>query len=142
MKLIIYKYQIKKFKRSASSAYPREVYGIMLGKRNSGNTYTIIKIIIPAPVEATYEYIIPDYKEIDAIVSRSKLEYIGQIHSHPQASPTVSLHDYQYWDEGKDEIIGIMSIRKRNTYKVTELKFWVKNSSLPVRFKIIEGKST
>lgn len=141
MKLLIYKHQIKKFKRSASSAYPRKVYGIMLGRRNDGNTYTIIQIIVPPAVEATYEYVIPDYKEIDAIVSGNKLQYIGQIHSHPQAAPTVSPHDHKYWDVKKDEIIGIMSIRKRNIYKTTELKFWLKNSALPVRFKIIKKKS-
>ncbi|MCJ7611904.1 MAG: hypothetical protein MUP19_06535 [Candidatus Aminicenantes bacterium] len=31
--------------------------------------------------------------------------------------------------------MGILSVRKRSAYKVTELKFWRKNTSLPVKFK-------
>jgi proteasome lid subunit RPN8/RPN11 len=108
----------------------------MLGKRLKNNTFKISRIVVPPIVEATYDYVIPDYNEIEKIVSSSGLDYIGSIHSHPQAPPTVSSHDYQYWDKNEDEVLGILSIRKRNSYKVTELKFWKKNSSLPVKFKI------
>jgi hypothetical protein len=31
--------------------------------------------------------------------------------------------------------VGILSVRKRNIYKATELKFWRKNAALPVKFK-------
>jgi hypothetical protein len=33
------------------------------------------------------------------------------------------------------EVCGILSIRKRNIYKVTELEFWRRNTVLPVKFK-------
>ncbi|MCI0454740.1 MAG: Mov34/MPN/PAD-1 family protein [Candidatus Dadabacteria bacterium] len=135
MKLILNEKHLSSFKRWASRAYPREVYSIMLGKRLKNNTFKISRIVVPPIVEATYDYVIPDYNEIEKIVSSSGLDYIGSIHSHPQASPTVSSHDYQYWDKNEGEVLGILSIRKRNSYKVTELKFWKKNSSLPVRFK-------
>jgi proteasome lid subunit RPN8/RPN11 len=133
MKLLINECDLCKFKQRASRGYPREVYGIMLGKRLANSTFKILEIVIPPVVEATYDYVIPDYAKIDQIVSSSELEYIGSIHSHPQAPPTISAHDYQYWD--KDRVVGILSVRKRNIYKVTELKFWRKNAALPVKFK-------
>lgn len=133
MRLIINELDLKKFKRKASRFYPREIYGVLLGKKLKNNTYKIMKIVIPPIREATYDYVIPDYEEINRIVSQSGLSYIGSIHSHPQAPPTVSSHDYQYWD--RDLVVGILSVRKRNVYKVTELKFWRKNACLPVKFK-------
>jgi proteasome lid subunit RPN8/RPN11 len=133
MKLLINECDLCRFKKRASRGYPREVYGIMLGKRLANRTFKIIQIVIPPVVEATYDYVIPDYNRIDEIVSGSEFEYIGSIHSHPQAPPTISTHDYQYWD--KDRVVGILSVRKRNIYKVTELKFWRKNAALPVKFK-------
>lgn len=133
MKLLINEGDLNKFKRRASRGYPREVYGIMLGKRLANSTYKIMNIIIPPIVEATYDYVIPDYSMIDKIVASSELDYIGSIHSHPQASPTISAHDYQYWT--KDRVIGILSVRRRSSYKVTELKFWRKNAALPVKFR-------
>jgi proteasome lid subunit RPN8/RPN11 len=136
MKLIINQNDLVKFKKRASRGYPREVYGIMLGKRLANSTFKIVRIIIPPVVEATYDYVIPDYDKIDEIVASSELAYIGSIHSHPQAPPTISSHDYQYWDN--DRVIGILSVRKRNIYKVTELKFWRKNAALPVKFKTVK----
>ena len=133
MKLLIDERDLNTFKKRASRGYPREVYGIMLGKRLANRTYKIVRIVIPPVVEATYDYVIPDYNKIDQIVASSDLDYIGSIHSHPQAPPTISSHDYQYWD--KDRVVGILSVRKRNIYKVTELKFWRKNAALPVKFK-------
>lgn len=133
MKLLVNESHLNKFKRRASRGYPREVYGIMLGKRLANSTYKIVNIVLPPVVEATYDYVIPDYEMIDKIVASSEFNYIGSIHSHPQAAPTISSHDYQYWD--KDRVIGILSVRKRNIYKVTELKFWRKNAALPVKFK-------
>jgi len=133
MKLLINEHDLSTFKKRASRGYPREVYGIMLGKRLANRTYKIVRIVIPPVVEATYDYVIPDYDKIDQIVASSVLDYIGSIHSHPQAPPTISSHDYQYWDN--DRVVGILSVRKRNIYKVTELKFWRKNAALPVKFK-------
>lgn len=133
MKLLINESDLKIFKRRASRGYPREVYGILLGKRLANRTFKIARIIIPPIVEATYDYVIPDYEKIAKIVSRSGLEYIGSIHSHPQAPPTISAHDFRNWDN--DRVVGILSVRKRNVYKVTELKFWRKNAALPVKFK-------
>jgi proteasome lid subunit RPN8/RPN11 len=133
MRLIINECDLIRFKRRAARGYPREVYGIMLGKRLANRTFKIMEIIIPPVVEATYDYVIPDYEKIEEIVASSGLDYIGSIHSHPQAPPTISAHDYQYWD--KDRVVGILSVRKRNIYKATELKFWRKNAALPVKFK-------
>jgi len=133
MRLFINECDLNRFKRRAARGYPREVYGIMLGKRLANRTFKIMQIVIPPIVEATYDYVIPDYGKIDEIVSSSDLDYIGSIHSHPQAPPTISTHDYQYWD--KDRVVGILSVRKRNIYKVTELKFWQKNAALPVKYK-------
>jgi proteasome lid subunit RPN8/RPN11 len=133
MKLIVNEKDLDSFKRWASRIYPREVYGIMLGKKLK-NIYKVLKIVIPPIVESTYHYVIPDYNEIDRIIVSSGLNYIGAIHSHPQAPPTVSFHDYQYWN-GKDKVLGILSVRRRSAYKVTELKFWQKNSSLPIKFE-------
>jgi proteasome lid subunit RPN8/RPN11 len=133
MRLFINERDLNRFKRRAARGYPREVYGIMLGKRLANRTFKIMQIVIPPIVEATYDYVIPDYGKIEEIVSTSDLDYIGSIHSHPQAPPTISTHDYQYWD--KDRVVGILSVRKRNIYKVTELKFWRKNAALPVKFK-------
>jgi len=135
MRLIINELDLNRFKRRASRGYPREVYGILLGKKLKHKTFKITKILIPRCVEATYDYVIPDYKEIDRMVNSYELEYIGSVHSHPQAPPTVSNHDYQYWDKDKDAVLGILSVRKRNAYKVSELKFWRKNASLPVKFR-------
>ena len=132
MRLIINETDLGKFKKRASRGYPREVYAVLLGKKLKNKTFKILRIAIPPIVEATYDYVIPDYAEIDKIISTSNLEYIGSVHSHPQAPPTVSAHDYLYWD--KDAVVGILSVRKRNSYKVTELKFWRKNTSLPVKF--------
>lgn len=140
MRLIVNERDLCAFKRSASRVYPREIYGIMLGKKLK-SIYKVFKIVIPPTVESTYHYVIPDYIEIDKIIASSGLCYIGAIHSHPQAPPTLSLHDYQYWN-GKDKILGILSVRRRNIYKVTELKFWRKNSSLPVKFKVFSFKRT
>jgi proteasome lid subunit RPN8/RPN11 len=140
MKLIVNEKDLATFKRRASRIYPREVYGILLGKKLKNSAYKVLRIIIPTILEATYDYVIPDYSEIDRIVSSSELDYIGAIHSHPQAPPAVSSHDYQYWDGKKDEVVGILSVRKRSAYKVTELKFWRKNSSLPVKFKTFKSE--
>jgi proteasome lid subunit RPN8/RPN11 len=133
MKLLINACELDRFKRRASRGYPREVYAILLGKRLANSTYKVAKIVIPRVVEATYDYVIPDYAQIDRIIAASEHEYVGSLHSHPQAPPTVSTHDYQYWD--KDPVVGILSVRKRNIYKATELKFWRKNAALPVPFK-------
>ncbi len=133
MKLLINECELDRFKRRASRGYPREVYAILLGKRLANSTFKIMEIFIPKVVEATYDYVIPDYNEIDRIVAASDLDYIGSMHSHPQAPPTISAHDYQYWD--KDRVLGILSVRKRNIYKATELKFWRRNAALPVKFK-------
>jgi len=135
MRLIINEADLGKFKKRASRGYPREVYAVLLGKKLKNKTYKIQHIAIPPIVEATYDYVIPDYGEIKRIISSSGLEYIGSMHSHPQAPPTVSAHDYFYWDKDKDAVVGILSVRKRSAYKVTELKFWRKNTSLPVKFK-------
>jgi len=134
MRLLINETDLGKFKKRASRGYPREVYALLLGKKLKNKTFKIQQIAIPPIVEATYDYVIPDYAEIDKIISSSNLEYIGSIHSHPQAPPTVSAHDYLYWDKDKDAVVGILSVRKRSSYKVTELKFWRKNTSLPVKF--------
>jgi proteasome lid subunit RPN8/RPN11 len=133
MKLLINECDLTRFKRRASRGYPREVYAILLGKRLANSTYKIIQIVIPPVVESTYDYVIPDYHQIGKIIAASGLDYIGSIHSHPQAPPTISTHDYQYWD--KDRVVGILSVRKRNLYKATELKFWRRNAALPVKFK-------
>ncbi len=138
MRLIVNERDLSVFKRWASRGYPREVYGIMLGKRLK-NIYKVLKIVIPPIVESTYHYVIPNYTEIDKIIASSGLSYIGAIHSHPQAPPTLSPHDYQYWN-GNDKVLGILSIRRRNAYKVTELMFWQKNSPLPVQFKTFNFK--
>ena len=132
-RLIINDKDLYRFKRRASRGYPREVYGILLGKKLKNSTYKVLRIAIPPIVEATYDYVIPDYKEIDRIIAQSGLQYIGSIHSHPQAPPTISYHDYTYWEN--DKVLGILSVRKRSSYKVTELKFWKKNTPLPVKFK-------
>lgn len=134
MRLLINESDLGKFKKRASRGYPREVYAVMLGKKLKNKSFKIQKIAIPPIVEATYDYVIPDYAEIDKIISSSNMEYIGSIHSHPQAPPTVSAHDYLYWDKDRDAVVGILSVRKRASYKVTELKFWRKNTSLPVKF--------
>ena len=134
MRLLINETDLGKFKKRASRGYPREVYALLLGKKLKNKTFKIQQIAIPPIVEATYDYVIPDYAEIDKIISSSNMEYIGSIHSHPQAPPTVSAHDYLYWDKDKDAVVGILSVRKRSSYKVTELKFWRKNTSLPVKF--------
>jgi len=133
MKLLINACELDRFKRRASRGYPREVYAILMGKRLANSTFKVMQIVIPRVVEATYDYVIPDYAQIDRIIGASELKYLGSIHSHPQAPPTISTHDYQYWDKGP--VVGILSVRKRNIYKATELKFWRKNAALPVRFK-------
>ena len=133
MKLLINEGDLKRFKRRAARGYPREVYGILLGKRLANRTFKIVEIVIPPVVEATYDYVIPDYDKISEIVSASDYDYIGSIHSHPQAPPTISSHDYKHWDS--DRVVGILSVRKRNIYKVSELKFWRRNTALPVPFK-------
>jgi len=133
MKMLINEGDLSRFKRRASRGYPREVYAIMLGKRLANSTYKIMQIAIPPVVESTYDYVIPDYGKIDEIIASSGLKYIGSIHSHPQAPPTISAHDYQYWNN--DRVVGILSVRKRSIYKVTELKFWRRNAALPVKFK-------
>ncbi|MGE5443703.1 MAG: Mov34/MPN/PAD-1 family protein [Ignavibacteriales bacterium] len=138
MRLIVNERDLSVFKRWASRGYPREVYGIMLGKKLK-NIYKVLKIVIPPIVESTYHYVIPNYIEIDKIIASSGLSYIGAIHSHPQAPPTLSPHDYQYWN-GNDKVLGILSVRRRNAYKVTELMFWQKNSPLPVQFKTFNFK--
>ncbi len=135
MRLLINESDLGKFKKRASRGYPREVYGVLLGKKLKNKTFKILNVAIPPILEATYDYVIPDYDEINRMVSASGLEYIGSIHSHPQAPPTVSAHDYLYWDKDKDAVVGILSVRKRTAYKVTELKFWRKNTALPVKFK-------
>lgn len=135
MRLLINESDLGKFRKRASRGYPREVYGVLLGKKLKNKTFKILNVAIPPILEATYDYVIPDYEEITRIVSASGLEYIGSIHSHPQAPPTVSAHDYLYWDKDKDAVVGILSVRKRTAYKVTELKFWRKNTALPVKFK-------
>jgi proteasome lid subunit RPN8/RPN11 len=140
MRLIVNERDLSVFRRWASRIYPREVYGIMLGKKLK-NIYKVVKIIIPPIVESTYDYVIPNYSEIDKIIASSELSYIGAIHSHPQAPPTLSSHDYQYWN-GKDKVLGILSVRRRSAYKVTELMFWQKNSSLPIKFKTFNFKRT
>ena len=132
-RLIINAKDLHRFKRRASRGYPRELYGVLLGKKLQNGALKVLRIAIPPVKESTYDYVIPNYKEIDRIISDSGLQYIGSIHSHPQAPPTISYHDYAYWDNGK--IIGILSVRKRNAYKVTELKFWRRTSPLPVKFK-------
>src|SRR4030066_2473183 len=133
MRLFIKESDLSRFRRRPARGYPREVYGIMLGKRLANRTFKIMQIIIPPIVEATYDYVIPDYEKIEEIVSKSDLDYIGSIHSHPQAPPTISPHDYQYWD--KDRGVGILSVRKRSISKAPELKFGRKNAPLPVKFK-------
>ena len=135
MRLLINESDLGKFKKRASRGYPREVYGVLLGKKLKNKTFKILNVAIPPILEATYDYVIPDYDEINRMVSASGLEYIGSIHSHPQAPPTVSAHDYLYWDKDRDAVVGILSVRKRTAYKVTELKFWRKNTALPVKFK-------
>jgi proteasome lid subunit RPN8/RPN11 len=135
MRLLINESDLDRFKKKASRAYPREIYGVLLGKKLKNKTFKIMNVAIPPLVEATYDYVIPDYDEIRRIVSASGLKYIGSIHSHPQAPPTVSTHDYLYWDKDKDAVVGILSVRKRTAYKVSELKFWRKNTALPVTFK-------
>jgi len=132
-RLIINAKDLHRFKRRASRGYPRELYGVLLGKKLQNGALKVLRIAIPPVKESTYDYVIPNYKEIDRIISDSGLQYIGSIHSHPQAPPTISYHDYAYWDNGN--IIGILSVRKRNAYKVTELKFWRRTSPLPVKFK-------
>jgi proteasome lid subunit RPN8/RPN11 len=134
MRLLINETDLGKFKKRASRGYPREVYAVLLGKKLK-DKFKILQIAIPPLIEATYDYVIPDYAEIERIIAASGLEYIGSMHSHPQAPPTISSHDYLYWDKERDAVLGILSIRKRNAYKVTELKFWRKNTSLPVKFK-------
>lgn len=132
-RLIINGRDLHRFKRRASRGYPREVYGILLGKKLKNDTFKVLRIALPRIVEATYDYVIPDYEEIDRIIAQSGLQYIGSIHSHPQAPPTISYHDYTHWEN--DKVVGILSVRKRNAYKVSELKFWRKNTPLPVKFK-------
>ena len=133
MKLLINEHDLRRFKRRAARGYPREVYGILLGRRLANRTFKIFEIAIPPIVEATYDYVIPDYDKIAEIISASDYDYIGSIHSHPQAPPTISSHDYRHWDN--DRVVGILSVRKRNIYKATELKFWRRNTALPVKFK-------
>jgi proteasome lid subunit RPN8/RPN11 len=133
MKLLINESDLRCFKRHAARGYPREVYGILLGKPLANQTFKIAEIAIPPVVEATYDYVIPDYDKIAEIVAASDYDYVGSIHSHPQAPPTISSHDYRHWDN--DRVVGILSVRKRNIYKVTELKFWRRNTALPVAFK-------
>ncbi len=53
MKLVINENDLNLFKKRASRGYPREVYGIMLGKRLANRTYKIVRIVIPPVVEAT-----------------------------------------------------------------------------------------
>lgn len=140
MKLLIDVVELKRFKRKASKVYPREIYAILLGKEiydKRIRAFRIDQIVVPAIKESTEEYVIPDYNDIDRIVSESHLDCIGSLHSHPNATPTLSTHDWQYWEKN-EIVIGILSIRKRNLKKMTELKFWQRKVSCPVKFKVIK----
>jgi proteasome lid subunit RPN8/RPN11 len=141
MKLLIDYRPLQIFKRKASKAYPCEIFAILLGKSVYDKrimTFRIDQIVIPSIVESTNEYVIPDYSDIDRIVSESHLDYIGSIHTHPNAAPTLSAHDWKYWEKN-EIIIGILSIRKQRGRKITELKFWAKETSCPVKFKVIKN---
>ena len=142
MKLLISSNELKRFKRRASKAYPREIYALMFGKEVYGKwlrTYRVTKIQLVPAVESTYEYVIPDWPAAEKMVKEAELMLIVSIHTHPQAPSTLSKHDYDTWEKGH-LITGILSIRKRNVLKTTELKFWGRKSPVPVKFKIIEGE--
>ena len=142
MKLLLDSLELKRFKRKASKAYPREIFAILLGKEiydKRSKTFKIDQIVVPEIKESTVDYVIPDYNDIGRIVSESNLDYIGSIHTHPNSTPTLSEHDFRYWEKG-EIVIGILSIRKRNIKKMTELKFWRKNASCPVKFKVIKNE--
>jgi hypothetical protein len=52
MRLFINECDLNRFKRRAARGYPREVYGIMLGKRLQ-RTFKILQIVIPPIVGFT-----------------------------------------------------------------------------------------
>jgi proteasome lid subunit RPN8/RPN11 len=125
---------MRRFKKRVRAGYPKEVFGIMLGVRRNQYTFDVHDIVTPMPVASAYDYVIPDYPEINKIVNSSHYDYIGSMHSHPQAPPFLSKHDSKQWDE-EDIVIGIMSIRKRKHYCTTELAVWRKGSACPVEVK-------
>lgn len=134
MTLWIDRLAMRRFKEKVRKAYPKEVYGILLGIKRNQCTFDVHEILVPPPVESTYEYVIPDYPAIQKIVEDTHYTYIGSIHSHPQAPPTLSNHDMKQWDV-EDIVIGILSIRKRKAYCTTELKVWQKGTPCPVEVK-------
>jgi proteasome lid subunit RPN8/RPN11 len=135
--LWIDKLAMRRFKKQVRTKYPREVYGVLLGVRKNQYTFDVHDIWVPPPVASTYEYVIPDYPTIEKMVAESRYDYIGSIHSHPQAAPTLSKHDVKQWDKD-DIVIGVMSIRKRKKYCTTELQVWRKGTPLAVEVKYFQ----
>lgn len=138
MRIEINKKALDRFKKHAARVYPKEAYGILLGKKLANHRYVICDIHVPAVREAHYNYVIPDYDEIDSIVDSNPIACLGDIHSHPQDGAVVSPGDYKDWDTKDCRIKGILSIRKRLSYKTTELYFWQKRSACPVPYRYME----
>lgn len=138
MKIEISKKALERFKKYASRKYPNETFAILLGRKLADDIYSIREIHVPKIKESTYQYVIPDYDDVNRIIKEHELDYFGEIHSHPQFGAIVSREDYKYWDKSLTPIIGILSIRKRQSYKTTELFFWQKNSACPIQYKYIE----
>ena len=126
---------LRRFKRYASRKYPNEVFGILLGHKFK-NFIVIKDIHIPKIKESAYAWVIPDYEDVDRIISEHHLTHLGDIHSHPNYTATPSEGDYQTWDVRETPIMGILSIRKRAKYKTTELTFWQKHKACPIKYRV------
>jgi proteasome lid subunit RPN8/RPN11 len=117
--------------RSKARDCPHEIQAYLVGDYVHPNKYIVKALVHPreyaiqtsACVQPSGE----DYARAKQLALDEGMRIIGDIHTHPNADPVMSVPDYEACMADGLQICGIVSVRGRKT----QVRFWMANSALP-----------
>lgn len=120
---------IQCFKKYAKEAYPREEYGILLGRNDGDNTYTILGLYYPADrarfcTENSIQIQKSWFQQARMYAKSIKLGVIGDIHSHPSGELGPSECDLDQQGSASSHIFGICGITETKRGLRSRIRFW------------------
>jgi proteasome lid subunit RPN8/RPN11 len=134
-KVVVSRLLVQNFTRRASRRYPNEYLESIFGRIRGETVY--IHAFYPMDHTADTQGVAYEESEVEGAAETAeeeRMEWIGTIHSHPEASAVPTPHDLLSAASDLERVMGICSIEKGLRTKIRVL-FWPVTVPLGIEYR-------
>jgi proteasome lid subunit RPN8/RPN11 len=128
-----HKHHLAYFRKKARVAYPKEIMAILIGKQVNSGLIEVSRIAYPKIAESKPNFVKLDEQacaELEDDVRQEGMDWVGDIHSHPNYLPVMSRTDHKNHRDSANKICSIVEVTPEGK---TRVAIWRDNTPLPCK---------